>query len=76
MSLALLGTHQSNEANRTMKLPFFLLLFILLITLLFTPSCAAMRAFPLRASLVTPDGSLGYSSKAGLEVAVNVRSRK
>jgi hypothetical protein len=38
-------------------------------------SCAG-SAFPIRASIVTPDGTVGYSSKGGLDVAVDVRGRK
>ena len=57
-----------------MKLPpLFLLLFLLCLVTLVIPSCAD---FPIQARLVGPNGSIGYSSKAGLTVDVDARTGK
>lgn len=49
-----------------------MLLILGLITLL-TPSCAD---FPIRARIIGPNGSIGYSDKGGLTVDVDARSGK
>lgn len=62
-----------------MKLPLpilLLALFLFTITGLMLPSCAPGQSFPIRARIATPDGTIGYSSKSGLEVELDARSSK
>lgn len=63
--------------KHTLPLPLLLLAILLIaLTGLFLPSCAPGQSIPIRASIATPDGSIGYSSKAGLDVQVTVRPTK
>jgi len=39
------------------------------------PSCSQLSTLPIRATVIMPDGSLSYSSKAGLEATVNASER-
>lgn len=40
------------------------------------PSCAPGESIPIRARILTPGGSVGYSTKGGLEIAVDATSGK
>ena len=57
------------------------LLFLLAILALLTAACnpamqAAMQAVPIRAAAQTQYGTIGYSSKSGVSLLVDLRSGK
>lgn len=56
--------------------PSFLLITAAAALALCLPSCEALKGVPVRASVATDYGSVGYSSKRGLEVEVDQRTRK